>query len=212
MYMTNSQRKEYFAEELKKMLDRNGTTLAALAKDVDVKYSRLHHWATARSMPSIHIVQQICDFLGDEEIMKAALLANTRKCSNCGKDYIQESSQGKSFLCSSECRSQNRRLRDKTGKSAVKSTEYIAENIYEKAIDAYCNGCQPAGICLTPECELRPVSPLPLFSASEAKNGSGANWSADRVELQRKHIATLQPKLIAARKSNREKVLADKSK
>lgn len=210
--MTNTQRKEFFAEEFKKMLDRNNTTAAIISRQLGIKYSRLHHWLTARSMPSIHIVQTICDHYGDEEIMKAALLANTRKCSNCSKDYVQESSQGKSFLCSAECRNQSRRLLDKTGKSSVKSVQYIAENLYEKAVDAYCNGCQPAGICLTPECELRPVSPLPLFSASEAKNGSGANWTAERTATQRQHMIKLQPKLVAARLANRENISSDKSK
>jgi len=210
--MTNLQRRDYFSGELKKALDRNNTTISELSRDAKIKYSRLHHWATARSMPSIHAAQRIADFLGDEEIMQAAILVNTRKCSNCSKDYVQESSQGKSLLCSAECRAQNRRLLDKTGTSTIQSIEFIPESKYEKSISAYCNSCEPAGLCLTPECQLRSVSPLPLFSKTEARKGSGSNWSVERTNAQREHIKILQPKLIAARKKNQKHEDGDKFK
>lgn len=32
------------------------------------------------------------------------------------------------------------------------------------AVDAFCRSCEPDGYCQTPECELRPVSPLPLVT------------------------------------------------
>lgn len=210
--MTNLQRREYFASELKMALERNNLSLPALAREVGIKYSRVHHWATGRSLPSIHIVQKICDVLGDEEIMRAAIKANTRKCLNCGTDYVQESSQGRSSLCSARCRRQSNRLLSKTGKSSVTMAEYVAEDVYKKAVAAYCNGCQPAGICLTPECELRPISPLPLFSKSSAAFGAGAGWSRERAELQRSAMTELQPKLVARRLEIRKEKGTVKSK
>lgn len=34
--------------------------------------------------------------------------------------------------------------------------------VVQASVGAFCRGCEPSGICRTPECELRPVSPLPL--------------------------------------------------
>lgn len=35
-------------------------------------------------------------------------------------------------------------------------------SIVQASVAAFCGGCEPAGVCQAPECELRPVSPLPL--------------------------------------------------
>jgi len=190
--MNGVQRRKYFAAELKKALDRNNLTAPQLAQEAGIKYSRVHHWVSGRSMPSIHVIQQICDLLGDEEIMIATVRVNTRICSNCSKEYIQESSQGRSFLCGPECRQQSNRLKSKIGKSSIQLAQYVPQDEYRLSVDAYCKGCEPAGVCVTPECALRPVSPLPLFSRTEAINGSGANWSAERVKIQRDNIAKSQ--------------------
>ncbi|MGH2465415.1 MAG: helix-turn-helix domain-containing protein [Candidatus Limnocylindrales bacterium] len=34
--------------------------------------------------------------------------------------------------------------------------------VVQASVDAMCAGCEPLGVCRTPECALRPVSPLPL--------------------------------------------------
>jgi hypothetical protein len=35
-------------------------------------------------------------------------------------------------------------------------------HVAQAAVAAFCGACEPSGVCRTPECELRPVSPLPL--------------------------------------------------
>lgn len=34
--------------------------------------------------------------------------------------------------------------------------------VVQAAVGAFCGACEPSGVCRAPECELRPVSPLPL--------------------------------------------------
>lgn len=34
--------------------------------------------------------------------------------------------------------------------------------VVQAAVAGYCGACEPSGVCRAPECELRPVSPLPL--------------------------------------------------
>jgi hypothetical protein len=34
--------------------------------------------------------------------------------------------------------------------------------VVQTAVAGYCGACEPSGVCRAPECELRPVSPLPL--------------------------------------------------
>jgi ribosomal protein S18 acetylase RimI-like enzyme len=35
-------------------------------------------------------------------------------------------------------------------------------SVVQVAVAGYCGACEPSGVCRAPECELRPVSPLPL--------------------------------------------------
>ena len=35
--------------------------------------------------------------------------------------------------------------------------------VHQRSVAAYCAGCEPEGRCVTPDCPLRPVSPLPLY-------------------------------------------------
>lgn len=162
------QRRKLFASSLLAALERSNTNISELSSAIGIKYSRMHHWVSARSLPSIHVVQLISDYLGDDEIMRSAILVNTYRCANCNNDFLHESAKGTPHLCGSNCRLESRRLKDKTGSSSVQSTKFSAENLYQKAVARFCNGCEPSGMCVTPECALRPVSPLPLFSPKKA--------------------------------------------
>ncbi len=37
------------------------------------------------------------------------------------------------------------------------------------AVASFCRGCEPEGICRTADCQLRPVSPLPLITLRRAR-------------------------------------------
>lgn len=205
--LTEDQRRALFATAFAEFLDRNNTTAADVARHVGMQYQRVFKWLKGRAMPSIHVVHLICDAYGDDEIMRAAIKANTRKCASCRTDFLAEKPQGRKFLCGTECRRQSNRLLRKAGKSAVGMAEYKKEDPYPAAVDKFCKTCEPSGFCKTPSCPLRVVSPLPLFSKTEARNGSGVNWSEERKQVARVHIAKIQDKLIAARALRKEQKL-----
>ena len=173
--LTGSQRRDLFSREFKKALDRANMTVPQLASGLGIKYDRVRYWYLGRSFPSIHVIRQISDFLGDEEIGKVGVAVNTAKCSCCKKNFVRESSQGSASLCSSECRTQSDRLRTKMGKSSIAQEDKETPNLFLAAITKFCRGCEPVGICKTPTCALRPVSPLPLFSRTQASKYRGDN-------------------------------------
>lgn len=205
--LTEAQRRSLFAKAFLDFLNRNNTTAAEVARQVGIQYQRVFKWTKGKAMPSIHVVHLINDAYGDDELMRKAIVCNTRKCASCRKEFISEKPQGRKFLCGFDCQRDSNRLLRKMGKSAIGLTEFRARNLYSEAVDKFCNGCEPSGVCKTPTCSLRVVSPLPLFSKSEARNGSGVNWSEDRKAVAREHIARNQTKLTSARLNSQQQKL-----
>ena len=181
--MTNKQRRDFFAAELRRALDRNGITAATLAQQLSLSYHRVHHWVKGRSMPSYQTISLIAHHLSDDELVRAGLSASNRICANCGSEYMQESSQGRSSLCSPRCRQESVRLRSKSGKSSVSRASYEIPKEYEIAVGKFCRQCEPGGVCHDGTCPLRSVSPIPLFSKSQAVFGSGAKLFNGRKPL-----------------------------
>ena len=210
--LTSPQRRELFSREFKKALDRANTTVPQLAKDLGLKYDRVRYWYTGRSFPSIHVIRQISDFLGDDEIGRVGVAVSTVRCACCKKNFVRESSQGESYLCSAECRTQSERLRTKMGKSSIGQQELQTPNLYLAAVTKFCRGCEPIGICKTPTCALRPVSPLPLFSKAEASKEVTSKWDIKRIESAREKISLQQESMQAGRRLGHKIRGADKGK
>ena len=182
--MTNEERRDFFSAELRRALDRNGLTAAALAQQLSLSYHRVHHWVKGRSMPSLQTVALIADHLSDDELSRAGIAASNRECKNCGEFYTASSSQGRSYLCGRGCQLQNERVRQKSGSSMVKRNPDSSENKYRLAVANFCGACEPGGICRNGACELRPVSPLPLFSKSQAVFASGGTQRVSSVKIK----------------------------
>ena len=171
--LSAKQRRLAFAAALSQAFDRNNTTSSTLAKELRISYHRVHYWAKGRSMPSYQMAMLIANHLSDDQFMRAVTELHKRTCVNCGSQYMQDSSQGRSFLCSPRCRVENERVRSKSGKSVISQAVFKEKNPYKLAVKKFCMGCEPSGVCVTASCALRPVSPLPLLSKSQAIFSSG---------------------------------------
>jgi len=171
--LTTRQRRKAFAEEFQSALDRANTNASSLAREMELSYHRVHHWLSGRSMPSYQTVALIADHLGDDHLERIGISLNQRTCVNCKTQYLQQSPQGRSFLCSKTCRQENERVRSKGGVSFVKNAKIKNANPYKDAVDRFCASCEPGGMCRNGGCPLRPVSPLPLFHASQGMYASG---------------------------------------
>jgi transcriptional regulator with XRE-family HTH domain len=181
--MTNLQRRAFFSSELKRALDRNGITPSELADQLSLSYHRVRHWVKGRSMPCVQTIALIAEHLGDDELARAGISASHRTCANCGKEYTQDSAQGRSYLCSASCRRESERLRTKMGKSSVAQATFEVPKVYQIAVEKFCRACEPGGLCHDGKCPLRPISPIPLFSKSEAVFSSGAKMFKGRKPL-----------------------------
>lgn len=171
--LSGKQRRLFFSSELKKSLDRNGMTAAQLASELSLSYHRVRHWVNGRSIPSYQTIALIANHLGDDELSRAGMSASHRVCANCGQEYTAQSTQGRSYLCSPRCKQENERVRSKSGRSSVVRAEYEAPKEYRLAVEKFCKECEPGGMCHNGSCALRPISPLPLFSKSQAVFSSG---------------------------------------
>ncbi len=61
-------------------------------------------------------------------------------------------------------------------------------NVVQAAVAGFCGGCEPSGVCRAPECELRPVSPLPLAllpdKVGDTVKAAEGPWGPSHVEHQ----------------------------
>src|SRR6185369_15309505 len=69
------------------------------------------------------------------------------------------------LYCSASCQrvTEKKRIGSTVDKRAANAERRLT--VHQAAVAAYCAGCEPGGRCVTPECALRPVSPLTLFAS-----------------------------------------------
>lgn len=135
-----------YSARLRHMMRLRGMTRSELAVAVGVSGPTVSNWARAYYIPRPDLGTRVAEILDDARL--AELAANGRKirCAVCGRTTWRGVTRRR--YCSYECWSK--------GASRVESSAAQA------AIDAFCFGCEPEGLCRTPECALQPFSPLPL--------------------------------------------------
>lgn len=138
-----------FSARLRLSMRARAVTRNGLAEAIGVTGTMVGFYCRASYMPRPDVGVRIAEFLADPEL--ARLAANGRKirCAVCGRVTWRGVTRRR--YCSADCWSKARALTPK-GASGP-----------QVAIDAYCLGCEPEGMCRTPECPLQPFSPLPLI-------------------------------------------------
>jgi hypothetical protein len=65
-------------------------------------------------------------------------------------------------FCNDQCRKHNNKLKNAKGWTGPQTAAYFKRRMdaYSKAIEAFCQACEPDGFCKTADCPLRDVSPL----------------------------------------------------
>jgi transcriptional regulator with XRE-family HTH domain len=138
-----------FSARLRATMRARGVTRNGLAAEIGVTGTMIGFYCRANYMPRPDIGVRIADFLDDPTL--ATLAANGRqiRCAICGRLTWRGVTRRR--YCSSECWAKSR--------DAVPD----GASAPQAAIDAFCLGCEPEGMCRTPECPLQPFSPLPLM-------------------------------------------------
>ena len=120
-------------------------------------------WCNGKKLPQMDYVVALADVLGDDRLLDYARRLRTKTCAGCDVAFVDLGKNLRATHCSKRCsktssaRRKRRQLRD-----AYKA-DRASLALHREAVAASCDDCEPSGLCVTAECRLRPVSPLPLL-------------------------------------------------
>jgi DNA-binding XRE family transcriptional regulator len=160
---TKSDRAIRFGRELERAMKAREVGRRAVAQAVHASDTSVMYWRTGRILPRIVTAEKLAEAL--EWPRLAALAAELRRktCLVCGTEFVDDSGSDNRRYCTLSCRSVRGKSlvgTDRRTRAAMAERRLLA---HQRAVAAYCAGCEPSGRCMTPGCALRPVSPLPLF-------------------------------------------------
>jgi len=151
-----------FAIELDRAVVRSGMSLRGLARTVGLSRSALHFYREGVTMPSLETAARLADVLGAPRLVEIAASSRSGSCAQCSRPFTSAAGAGNRRYCSEDCRVIAYRLRMSP---PARERAIVAERRatrYADAVAEFCRACEPEGICRTPECPLRVVSPLPI--------------------------------------------------
>lgn len=135
-----------YSARLRHMMRQRGMTRTELAKAIGVSAATIGNYMRCYYMPRPDLGKLVAEVLDDTRLEELAANGRKIRCAVCGRTTWRGVTRRR--YCSFECWSK--------GASGVETSAPQA------AIDAFCFGCEPEGLCRTPECALQPFSPLPL--------------------------------------------------
>jgi transcriptional regulator with XRE-family HTH domain len=162
-----------FGAILRRTMADRGVDVRALASALDMDASSVVDWRRGVRLPRVESAAAIADALSAPVIAEAVVRQRTMQCALCGRDFLFNNVGGRRRrYCSQDCganawNSERRRVTEKDW--GMVHTRWRSR--YQKAqaaIEAFCRSCEWDGICKTPDCELRAVSPLPLEKRAAA--------------------------------------------
>lgn len=143
-----------------------GLLLSDVALAVGTQPSAMSEWCRGRKMPQAYYAEAIADAVGDERLWSYWKMLRTKQCGLCGVDFLDLGRNGKARYCSEAHAKLGVKRAARQARGNAYKLDRAALSVHREAVAAYCGDCEPAGICRTPECPLRRVSPLPLSTRS----------------------------------------------
>lgn len=138
----------------------SGRTVKDIALDVGVTEDRLHHYKSGRSRPSHTTVVRIAEVLVCQRLVRLSQGLWSDRCRICGREMVMY--RASQLYCGQRCR--NRMTSERRRASYDKPIEKLTRDLHQRddAISRMCHSCELDGVCRTPSCALRPVSPFLL--------------------------------------------------
>lgn len=135
---------------------------ADVARAIGAEQSSVSAWMKGQKLPQIEFCMALAEVLDFEPLLSYALKLRTKTCPIDGREFVDMGKQRKALYCSARCAktAHARRHREQNADSIKIDRASLA--IHREAVGAYCRECEPRGVCQTPECPLRSVSPLPV--------------------------------------------------
>lgn len=138
-----------------------------LAADARVTRSAIANYLAGLNLPTMQTARRLADVLDRPELLD--VMARTREYV-CPIDQVRFTFNGQSrrTYCSPECQRVAEKLRSGKPRRQAADAAIRRLALFTGAVGAMCRECQPDGACVTPDCPLRSVSPLPLVLARAA--------------------------------------------
>lgn len=160
---TKSDRAIRFGHELDRAMRKRGVGRRAVAQAIGGSDTSVMYWRTGRMLPRTLTATKLAEVLDWPRLASLASELRLKACLVCGTEFVDDSGSDNRAYCQQACR----RVKAKTvngldrSKRAANAERRLVT--FRRAVAAYCEACEPEGRCVAPDCQLRPVSPLPLF-------------------------------------------------
>lgn len=153
---------ERFGRELDKAMRQRRIGRRTLCPAVGVGHSALGMHRAGRILPRHEVAVAYAEALDWPRLASLSREARQRECVVCARPFIDDSGSWNRLYCSPSCQNvmQKKRVGRPTRVAAAGAERRV--RMLQTAVDAMCRACEPEGMCRTPECALRGVSPLPL--------------------------------------------------
>lgn len=172
-----------FAEELRRAMTKRGLTQTALARRSGYGASNLHRVLSDGRIPAPDVITRLADALAWPSLVERAIADRTGRCAMCGAPFVRHHKKPSTRYCGRLCQraAVARQSRDHHRRKVLTETRLVRQRLdqHQLAVLAFCRGCEPDGECRTPECSLRPVSPLRLAQHARLAwrvHGFGCVW------------------------------------
>jgi len=153
-----------FGAELERAMRARGVGRRAVARAIGASDTSVMYWRTGRILPRIVTADKLAEALDWNRLSSLARTLRAKSCLVCDVNFVDDSGSDNRLYCSLSCRAVRGKSVvgvDRRTRAAIAERRLVA---HQRAVAAYCGGCEPSGRCITPDCALRPVSPLSLGS------------------------------------------------
>lgn len=154
-----------FGKELERAMKARGVGARAVAEPLGCGRTIIMYWRSGRVLPRIDSARKLAMTLEWPRLESLALELRRKHCLVDNVEFIDETGSDNRQYCSiSRQRARQKGLvgSDRRTRVAIAERRLVE---HRRAVAAFCNECEPDGRCVTADCPLRPVSPLPLFAS-----------------------------------------------
>ena len=162
---------QQWAAMLRMAVTKKGMTWAELARETPMSSSCMMKMKRGERLISLEVAERLAHALDMPSLSLAVIEMRTKTCVVCHATFVDRGKNHYARTCSEACLS-TRRMRERRemtherlGRQHLVMKRRIER--YTLSVLAFCRACEPEGMCRTPSCELRSVSPLPLKKGLE---------------------------------------------
>ena len=153
-----------FGTVLRRAMTRKHISSRRLHAAAGVARTAIENYLAGANLPKLETALRLADLLEDDGLAEIIRSSRTYACPVCRQSFTHEGQSRKTY-CSNSCRDVAAKARVGVGVSKRADNAERRLALHRTAVEAFCRGCEPAGVCRTADCALRSVSPLPLAVA-----------------------------------------------